>query len=63
MPGIIDLPCELILIIFNYMSSRDLWQNVRLTCRFLAIIIADHRYWKGKLQVGWFCKTHGVDLF
>ncbi|VDO22521.1 unnamed protein product [Brugia timori] len=50
MSGMIDLPCELILIILNYLPSRDLWQNVRLTCRFFAAILADHSYWRRKLQ-------------
>ncbi|VDM19135.1 unnamed protein product [Wuchereria bancrofti] len=50
MSGMIDLPCELILIILNYLPSRDLWQNVRLTCRFFATIIADQSYWRRKLQ-------------
>ncbi|OZC11986.1 hypothetical protein X798_01167 [Onchocerca flexuosa] len=50
MSRMVDLPCELILIILNYLPSRDLWQNVRLTCRFFATIIADENYWKRKLQ-------------
>lgn len=56
MPRMIDLPCEVILIILNYLPSRDLWQNVRLTCRFFAAIIADQSYWKRKLQVGFILK-------
>ncbi|CAG9530656.1 unnamed protein product [Cercopithifilaria johnstoni] len=50
MSRMVDLPCELILIILSYLPSRDLWQNVRLTCRFFATIIADQSYWERKLQ-------------
>lgn len=56
MSRMIDLPCELILIILNYLPSRDLWQNVRLTCRFFATIIADQSYWKRKLRVDFILK-------
>ncbi|EFO27930.2 F-box domain-containing protein [Loa loa] len=49
MSRMIDLPYELILIILNYLPSRELWQNVRLTCRFFATIIADQSYWRRKL--------------
>lgn len=47
----VDLPYEVILIILNHLPSRDLWQNIRLTCRFFATIIADQSFWRRKLQV------------
>ncbi|VDN23833.1 unnamed protein product [Gongylonema pulchrum] len=51
MGELLDLPNEVILIIFSFIPSRDLWQNVRATCRHLSRLLADQKYWKFKLQL------------
>lgn len=50
-----ELPHDILLEIFEYVSEVDLWRNVRITCCRFNSILRANTFWLNRAQVYFFC--------